>query len=165
MVLLKTWHSVTNVVLPSQVLSTAVSLAKEIVSNSPDAVWSTKKALLEGQQHSSLEDAVIRHNLSEESKKVYQGDNIREGLLAFSEVSFICVNLDFETYAPAIRNASPFGQTLSFETGGYVIAYCRFTLELGRFASRALTKLIHIYLAMCGPSMDPYGKLGCRLFL
>lgn len=71
-------------------LSSAVDLAKEIVSNSPDAVWSTKKALLEGQQHASLEEAVIRHNLSEESKKVYQGDNIREGLLAFSEVRASC---------------------------------------------------------------------------
>jgi enoyl-CoA hydratase/carnithine racemase len=79
--------SVTNVVPPSQVLSTAINLAKEIVSNSPEAVWSTKKALLEGQRFASLEEAVIQHNLSEESKRVYQGDNIREGLLAFSEVS------------------------------------------------------------------------------
>ncbi|KAF8750460.1 hypothetical protein RHS01_09288 [Rhizoctonia solani] len=58
---------------------------KEIISNSPDAVWSTKKALLDGQQYASLEEAVIKHNLSEESKRVYQGDNIREGLAAFSE--------------------------------------------------------------------------------
>ncbi|QRV94526.1 enoyl-CoA hydratase/isomerase family protein [Ceratobasidium sp. AG-Ba] len=79
------YRFVTNVVPPSQVLSTAIMLAKEIIANSPDAVWSTKKALLEGQQHASLEDAVIRHNMSEESKRVYQGDNIREGLLAFKE--------------------------------------------------------------------------------
>lgn len=74
---------------PSQVLSTAINLAKEIASNSPDAVWSTKKALLDGQQYASLEEAVIKHNLSEESKRVYQGDNIREGLLAFSEVRLL----------------------------------------------------------------------------
>ncbi|KAG9086800.1 hypothetical protein FRC07_012984, partial [Ceratobasidium sp. 392] len=79
------YRFVTSVVPPSQVLSTAVGLAKEIVANSPDAVWSTKKALLEGQQHASLEEAVVRHNLSEESKRVYEGDNIREGLLAFNE--------------------------------------------------------------------------------
>ncbi|KAG8736918.1 hypothetical protein FRC10_008757 [Ceratobasidium sp. 414] len=91
--------SVTSVVPPSQVLSTAVGLAKEIVANSPDAVWSTKKALLEGQKYASLEEAVIEHNLSEVSKKVYQGDNIREGLLAFSEASgiicFSCAFYDF----------------------------------------------------------------------
>ncbi|KAB5590723.1 Enoyl-CoA hydratase [Ceratobasidium theobromae] len=79
------YRFVTHVVPPSQVLSTAINLAKEIASNSPDAVWSTKKALLDGQQYASLEEAVIKHNLSEESKRVYQGDNIREGLLAFSE--------------------------------------------------------------------------------
>ncbi|QRW08758.1 enoyl-CoA hydratase/isomerase family protein [Ceratobasidium sp. AG-Ba] len=79
------YRFVTNVVPPSQVLGTAIMLAKEIISNSPDAVWSTKKALLEGQQHASLEDAVIKHNLSEESKRVYEGNNIREGLLAFKE--------------------------------------------------------------------------------
>ncbi|KAG8712743.1 hypothetical protein FRC11_014322 [Ceratobasidium sp. 423] len=79
------YRFVTNVVPPSQVLSSAINLAKEIVSNSPDAVWSTKKALLDGQQYASLEEAVIKHNLSEESKRVYCGDNIREGLAAFSE--------------------------------------------------------------------------------
>lgn len=79
----------TSVVPPSQVLSTAVNLAKEIVSNSPEAVWSTKKALLDGQKYASVEEAVVQHNLSEESKRVYQGDNIREGLLAFSEVSLV----------------------------------------------------------------------------
>lgn len=103
----------TNVVPPSQVLSTAVSVAKEIVSNSPDAVWSTKKALLEGQQYASLEEAVIRHNLSEESKKVYQGDNIREGLLAFSVVC--CEFLPYISNTKKLwnRNASQFGRTPS----------------------------------------------------
>ncbi|CEL54381.1 enoyl-CoA hydratase [Rhizoctonia solani AG-1 IB] len=79
------YRFVTTVVPQAQVLSTAINLAKEIISNSPDAVWSTKKALLEGQQYASLEEAVIKHNLSAESKRVYQGDNIREGLAAFSE--------------------------------------------------------------------------------
>ncbi|KAG8686103.1 hypothetical protein FRC08_012744 [Ceratobasidium sp. 394] len=79
------YRFVTTVVPPSQVLSTAIGLAKEIIANSPDAVWSTKMALLEGQKYASLEEAVIKHNLSEVSKKVYQGDNIREGLLAFNE--------------------------------------------------------------------------------
>ncbi|CAE6446047.1 unnamed protein product [Rhizoctonia solani] len=79
------YRFVTSVVPPSQVLSTAIDLAKEIVSNSPDAVWSTKKALLDGQAYGNLEEAVVKHNLSEESKRVFQGDNIREGLAAFSE--------------------------------------------------------------------------------
>ncbi|KAF8738035.1 hypothetical protein RHS02_05979, partial [Rhizoctonia solani] len=79
------YRFVTSVVPQSQVLNTAINLAKEIISNSPDAVWSTKKALLDGQQYASLEEAVIKHNLSEESKRVYQGDNIREGLAAFGE--------------------------------------------------------------------------------
>ncbi|CAE6382889.1 enoyl-CoA hydratase [Rhizoctonia solani] len=79
------YRFVTSVVPPSQVLSTAIDLAKEIVANSPEAVWSTKKALLDGQEYGNLEEAVRKHNLSEESKKVYQGENIREGLAAFSE--------------------------------------------------------------------------------
>ncbi|CAE6527599.1 unnamed protein product [Rhizoctonia solani] len=79
------YRFVTSVVPPSQVLSTAINLANEIISNSPDAVWSTKKALLDGQAYGNLEEAVVTHNLSEESKRVYQGDNIREGLAAFSE--------------------------------------------------------------------------------
>ncbi|CAE7060887.1 unnamed protein product [Rhizoctonia solani] len=79
------YRFVTSVVPPSQVLNTAISLAKEIISNSPDAVWSTKKALLDGQAYGNLEEAVVKHNLSEESKRVYQGDNIREGLAAFGE--------------------------------------------------------------------------------
>ena len=105
----------TSVVPPSQVLSTAVSLAKEIISNSPDAVWSTKKALLEGQQHASLEEAVIRHNLTEESKRVYQGDNIREGLLAFSEVCSMCVGWIRDADLVVGRNVNQSGRILSSE--------------------------------------------------
>jgi len=79
------YRFVNAVVPPSQVLPTALSFAKEIVANSPDAVQSTKKALLEGQTHASLEDAVIQHVLGWESRRVYESENIREGLKAFAE--------------------------------------------------------------------------------
>ncbi|KAF8346096.1 enoyl-CoA hydratase/carnithine racemase [Amanita rubescens] len=74
-----------NTVVPAdKVLSTAIDLAKEITRNSPDAVQSTKVALLLAQKY-GVEEAFRTHVWSLESKRVYEGDNIKEGLRAFVE--------------------------------------------------------------------------------
>jgi len=74
-----------NTVVPgSKVLSTAISLAQQITSNSPDAVQSSKVALLLSQKHNFLE-SFTTHTLSPEGRRVYKGVNIKEGLKAFTE--------------------------------------------------------------------------------
>ncbi|KAL9716699.1 hypothetical protein Ac2012v2_001152 [Leucoagaricus gongylophorus] len=74
-----------NTLVPtSQLLATALGVAKEITSNSPDAVQSTKHGLLLSQQldhHSGF----MMHASSNFSNRVYQGKNIKEGLKAFVE--------------------------------------------------------------------------------
>jgi enoyl-CoA hydratase/carnithine racemase len=74
-----------NVVVPAdQVLPTAIEIAKRITSNSPDAVQSTKLALLLAQKH-NVEETFYSHIWSAEAKRVYEGENIKEGLRAFVE--------------------------------------------------------------------------------
>jgi len=74
-----------NMVVPhSELLPAVINLAQQICQNSPDSVQSTKKALLLSQSH-SYEEAVQSHALSLESKRVYNGSNIKEGLKAFVE--------------------------------------------------------------------------------
>ncbi|KAF8890099.1 enoyl-CoA hydratase [Infundibulicybe gibba] len=68
----------------SGVLSAAMAIAKQIIENSPDAVQSTKKGLLLSQRH-NFHETVFTHVWSAESKRVYRGDNIKEGLKAFVE--------------------------------------------------------------------------------
>ncbi|KAI0800768.1 ClpP/crotonase-like domain-containing protein [Fomes fomentarius] len=77
---------VNKVVPKDQVLSTALAWAAEIAQNSsPDSVQSTKRALLLAQRHGSVEEAVIAHINSKESKRQFVSENIQEGLKAFSE--------------------------------------------------------------------------------
>lgn len=74
-----------NIVVPAaQLLPTALGLAKEIVSNSPDAVQSTKHGLLLAQKLNHSE-SVTTHIWSNSSNRVYRGENIKEGLKAFAE--------------------------------------------------------------------------------
>ncbi|EIM92419.1 enoyl-CoA hydratase/carnithine racemase [Stereum hirsutum FP-91666 SS1] len=75
-----------NTVVPKQnVLQTALDWAQQIVQNSPDAVQSTKRALVLAGQHGSIEQATQVHARTVESKRAYKGENIQEGLRAFSE--------------------------------------------------------------------------------
>ncbi|VDC05766.1 unnamed protein product [Peniophora sp. CBMAI 1063] len=75
-----------NLVVPrSQLLSTAVDWAKEITQNSPDAVQATKRGLVIASRTGDNERAVLDHAWSAESKRAYTGENIKEGLVAFSE--------------------------------------------------------------------------------
>ncbi|EMD42311.1 hypothetical protein CERSUDRAFT_110831 [Gelatoporia subvermispora B] len=76
---------VNKLVARSQVLSTALAWAAEITANSPDAVQSTKRALLLSNQHGSVEDMVLTHVWSKESTRAFKSSNIKEGLAAFSE--------------------------------------------------------------------------------
>ena len=112
-------NSVNTVVPGSKVLSTAISLAQQITSNSPDAVQSSKAALLLSQKHNFLE-TFTTHILSPESRRVYKGANIKvssfifilsgwniytfrilnfqEGLKAFTEVSFYLFHIQLEAF-------------------------------------------------------------------
>ncbi|KAH9837336.1 enoyl-CoA hydratase/carnithine racemase [Rhodofomes roseus] len=76
---------VNKVVPKSELLPSALAWAAEIVTNSPDSVQSTKRALLLTNQHAHVEDVVTAHVRSKESKRHFAGDNIKEGLRAFSE--------------------------------------------------------------------------------
>lgn len=68
--------SVNRVVAASEVISTAMMVAKQIIENSPDAVQATKRALLLSQKH-SFEETVTAHAWSSESKRVFTGENIK----------------------------------------------------------------------------------------
>lgn len=72
------------VVPPSDVLSSAVDIAKQIIQNSPDSVQATKVGLLLSQKHNHSE-MLQTHVWSPETKRVYKGENIKEGLKAFTE--------------------------------------------------------------------------------
>ncbi|KAI8981161.1 enoyl-CoA hydratase/carnithine racemase [Trametes punicea] len=76
---------INKVVPKGEVLHTALAWAAEITQNSPDAVQSTKRALLLANRYGSVEDAVIAHVNSKESKRAFTSENIQEGLRAFTE--------------------------------------------------------------------------------
>ncbi|KIK67565.1 hypothetical protein GYMLUDRAFT_37720 [Collybiopsis luxurians FD-317 M1] len=80
----KRFGFVNTVVSPSQVIPEAIRVAESIVANSPDAVQCTKHGLLLAQQYNT-EESFIKHTHSPESTRVYQGENIKEGLKAFTE--------------------------------------------------------------------------------
>ncbi|KAJ6588805.1 enoyl-CoA hydratase/carnithine racemase [Mycena capillaripes] len=75
---------VNAVVPPSDVLPTALDFASQIIANSPDSVQSTKKGLLLSQRLSN-EGMVAVHARAPETLGFMYGDNIKEGLRAFSE--------------------------------------------------------------------------------
>ncbi|KAK7458768.1 hypothetical protein VKT23_009773 [Stygiomarasmius scandens] len=65
------------VVPPSELLSAALRLAQQINSNSPDAVQSTKLALLLSQNR-TYEEALQKHMWTAENSRVYKGENIKK---------------------------------------------------------------------------------------
>ena len=71
--------SVNTVVPRSEVLDTALEVARQITSNSPDSVQSTKQGLVLAQKH-HFEEAVRTHALSALSKRLYHGANIKASL-------------------------------------------------------------------------------------
>ncbi|TFK56825.1 enoyl-CoA hydratase/carnithine racemase [Heliocybe sulcata] len=76
---------INQVVPASKVLPTALEWAKQIVANSPDAVQCTKRGLVLSGQHGSFEQATVALAWSPEAKRLYNSDNIKEGLTAFAE--------------------------------------------------------------------------------
>jgi 1,4-dihydroxy-2-naphthoyl-CoA synthase len=69
--------SVNMVVPKAQLLQTAIEWAFRITQNSPDAVQSTKRALIEAAKHGDVEQATLANIRSPESQRVYQGENIK----------------------------------------------------------------------------------------
>ncbi|GJJ13127.1 hypothetical protein Clacol_007377 [Clathrus columnatus] len=68
-----------NKVVPSnELLSTAIEWAQEIINNSPDAIMATKRSLLLAQQFGNVEEATLCAVQSLESRRAYDGDNIRD---------------------------------------------------------------------------------------
>ncbi|KIJ53692.1 hypothetical protein M422DRAFT_154751 [Sphaerobolus stellatus SS14] len=76
---------VNKVVPHDQVLPTALEWARRINENSPDAVQATKRALILAQQLGNFEHATIAGSYAPEARRAYKGENIKEGLRAFSE--------------------------------------------------------------------------------
>lgn len=79
------FHFVNKVVPKEDVLAEALKMAERIVACSPDAVQSTKSALLLSQQTGSVAQAFTDHINSAVSDRVFKGENIKEGLKAFTE--------------------------------------------------------------------------------
>ena len=63
----------------------ALEWAASIIANSPDAVWSTKRALVLAKEY-GVEQSMQMHALGEESRRMFRSENIKEGLKAFVEV-------------------------------------------------------------------------------
>ncbi|KAK1997768.1 enoyl-CoA hydratase/isomerase [Colletotrichum falcatum] len=78
------WGVVNKVVPKEDVVDEAVRYAKAIAANSPDAVICTRAGLRQGWETASVETAV-EWTLEKEFAELQKGENIVEGLKAFSE--------------------------------------------------------------------------------
>lgn len=78
------WGVVNKVVPKDQVIAEAVQYAKAIAQNSPDAIICTRAGLRQGWETASVERAV-EWTLEKEFAELQRGENILEGLKAFSE--------------------------------------------------------------------------------
>jgi enoyl-CoA hydratase/carnithine racemase len=78
------WGLVNRVVPKEQVVNEAVRYAEMIAKNSPDAIICTRAGLRQSWEEARVEDAV-RWTLDHEFAQLQQGENILEGLKAFSE--------------------------------------------------------------------------------
>jgi len=76
---------VNKVVPKAEVVPTAIEWAKQLCQNSPDAVQSTKKALVLTTQLGGVEDVVVAHLRSKEMLRMYSGQNLKNGLQAFGQ--------------------------------------------------------------------------------
>jgi len=76
---------VNEVVPRGKGIDTAIAWAVKICENSPDAVQATKHGLMLGLLRGGVDEAFVSHTWSEATKKVFVGENIKEGLRAFAE--------------------------------------------------------------------------------
>lgn len=74
-----------NAVVPaSSLMSTAISYAEQIIANSPDSVQVSKASLLLAQRFDP-EQAFNLNAASAETHRMYNGENMKDGLAAFAE--------------------------------------------------------------------------------
>lgn len=73
-------YSVNQIVPASKALDAALSVAQQIIANSPDAVQSTKQGLLIS-QNQNFHDTLLTHVPSPISTRVYKGQNIKVRVL------------------------------------------------------------------------------------
>ncbi|KXH59318.1 enoyl-CoA hydratase/isomerase [Colletotrichum salicis] len=78
------WGIVNKVVPKEKVVEEAVRYAKMIAANSPDAIRCTRAGLRQGWETASVERAV-EWTLEKEFAELQRGENMLEGLKAFSE--------------------------------------------------------------------------------
>ncbi|KAL2212985.1 enoyl-CoA hydratase/isomerase [Sarocladium strictum] len=78
------WGVVNRVVPKDQVVNEAVKLAEAIAKNSPDAIICTRAGLRQGWETAAVERAV-EVTLETQFAELQKGENIIEGLKAFSE--------------------------------------------------------------------------------
>ncbi|KAG8965484.1 hypothetical protein FRC00_001648, partial [Tulasnella sp. 408] len=71
--------SINTVVLPDQVIPTALQFAKTITANSPDAVQSSKVGIICAEQEGGLDSATRAHVHSPETERMFTGKNISVG--------------------------------------------------------------------------------------
>lgn len=81
---LRDWGLVNSVVAPEKLIAEAVRYATMIAENSPDAIICTRAGLREGWESASVERAV-EITLEREFAALQRGENILEGLKAFTE--------------------------------------------------------------------------------
>lgn len=86
-------HVFTEVVPVDQVQDAALRWAKSITEASPEAVWVTKEQINLTRDGNSLQEVVIKSLETEQSERLYVGDNLKEGLKAFVEVRFTVLML------------------------------------------------------------------------
>ena len=78
-------RSVNKVVTDQKdLLPTALRYAAEITKNSPDSVRSTKLALLLAKEM-GMAESYDKHTESAIAQEMHEGENIKEGLMAFNE--------------------------------------------------------------------------------
>lgn len=76
----------TEVVPVDKVQDAALRWALDVVDNSPEAVWVTKEQVNLTRDGNSLQEVVIKSLETEQSERLYVGENLKEGLKAFVEV-------------------------------------------------------------------------------
>lgn len=78
------WGIVNRVVRKDDLIPVAVELAEDIAKNSPDSIICTRAGLRQGWETAHVEGAVTK-TLEKEFEELQKGENILEGLKAFSE--------------------------------------------------------------------------------
>ncbi|KAI9475484.1 MAG: ClpP/crotonase-like domain-containing protein [Benjaminiella poitrasii] len=81
------FHGLVNEVVSNEtdIVQSALIWAKQITSNSPDAVFLTKQGLLLALERASMTDATTEWIESPEATAWREGDNLSEGLMAFAQ--------------------------------------------------------------------------------